>query len=239
MALDGGNYASLLARILALEAEIEDVRLIAEMAQVPHPQASPPAPHPFLVVASGPAAVSVVAGSGVDHAGDEEEIAREDIAGISESGRVYVEWEGGSWSHPLFAAELPTRTPLKHVFPIAEITFADGAITGIRQVRASLLETPRSGDCIAVEMEQVGGTDGDDTTEASWTYDIFALGRDEDEDALFEAEDIADAPHLWTRDIGPMEVATTGIMAYERDGTLVLVWCNERPESGLCPEPEA
>ena len=82
-----------------------------------------------------------------------------------------------------------------------------------------------------VELSQVGGDAGGESSPASWTYDV----RDVGSGALL-AEDInpVAAPHQWRRPVtGAMDAATFGYAHWRDDGAggreLVLGWINEAP----------
>ena len=80
-----------------------------------------------------------------------------------------------------------------------------------------------------VELSQVGGDGGGESSPASWTYDVRGV-----ESGALLAEDInpVAAPHQWRRPAtGAMEAATFGYAHWQADGAggreLVLGWINE------------
>jgi hypothetical protein len=91
-----------------------------------------------------------------------------------------------------------------------------------------------------VNLVQVGGTQGTDSTAASWTYDVFGL--DDAVAALVEDAAPTTSPHQWRRPtLGEMSQATFGYAHWQSDGEggreLVLGWINEVPLVAACPEP--
>lgn len=92
----------------------------------------------------------------------------------------------------------------------------------------------KAGEVFPVNLSQVGGADGDETAQATWTYDVTdeATGQ-----TLAEAVDPTDAPHKHQRpSAGSMIAATGGLAHYKSDGTLVLDQVNEVAEQEVCPE---
>jgi hypothetical protein len=225
------------ARLNMLSVEVESVREeVGEETREGNPADEAFLP-PFHVHAETASSLRVGEGWGRDYAGEYQDIAAEVITGVSASGWVYIVRGATEWDAPEFATTLPDWQPGAWVVPIAYITFSSSRISNVRQILTTGAATPLSGDCIAVAMTTDGGADGDDTTAATWTYTLAEFASP----GLVLAEDVdIDAdPHYWQRDIGPVAAATRGIISFDRDGILVLVWCNELPDSGLCPEPEA
>ena len=84
----------------------------------------------------------------------------------------------------------------------------------------------------AVELEQVGGTQGDDTTAASWTYDVYDAASWE---LLASAVDPTALRHGWQRpSVGQMIAATNGTAHWDIDDELVLDWINEMVDAEAC-----
>jgi len=84
----------------------------------------------------------------------------------------------------------------------------------------------------AVDLEQVGGTQGDDTTAASWTYDVTDAASGE---LLASAVDPTAPLHGWQRpSVGQMIAATKGTAHWDNDDELVLDWINEMVDAEAC-----
>ena len=91
---------------------------------------------------------------------------------------------------------------------------------------------------IPVELSQVGGTQGDDQTVASWTYDVLDPVSG---DTLETSVDPTADPHKWKRpSVGFFVAATFGYAHYQLDDTgteqLALGWINEIPETEACQD---
>ncbi|GAF71074.1 unnamed protein product, partial [marine sediment metagenome] len=85
------------------------------------------------------------------------------------------------------------------------------------------------GRLIPVDLDQVGGEQGDEGDIATWTYDVLDI---ETGDKLLEAADPVDGWHNWRRPAaGFVTAATFGYAHYELDGEgaihLVIGWINE------------
>jgi len=83
-----------------------------------------------------------------------------------------------------------------------------------------------------VNLTQVGGTDGDGATPATWTYDVFdALpigGFDPTLPPIDTAVDPTTAPSVWARPAtGAVVKATAGLAFFDASGALALAWINE------------
>lgn len=84
----------------------------------------------------------------------------------------------------------------------------------------------------AVDLEKIGGAQGDDTAAASWTYDVFDVASGE---TLATGVDPTALPHGWQRpSVGQMIDATKGIAHWDNDDELVLDWINEMPDAEAC-----
>ena len=80
----------------------------------------------------------------------------------------------------------------------------------------------------AVDLTQVGGAQGTQTTSPTWTYDVFdAMDRGTGPTALETGVDPTASPHNWVRHLGQMAAATFGLAYYNADGDLELTWINE------------
>ena len=82
-----------------------------------------------------------------------------------------------------------------------------------------------------VELSQVGGDAGGESSPASWTYDVRGVGGGA---LLAEDVDPVAAPHQWRRPAAsPVDAATFGYAHFQDDGEggqeLVLGWINEAP----------
>jgi len=87
-----------------------------------------------------------------------------------------------------------------------------------------------------VDLTQVGGSQGDETNPATWTYDVADVVTGE---TLESAVDPTASPHKWQRpSIGWMIPATFGYAHYQSDGSggwdLVLGWINEMVDQEAC-----
>jgi len=87
-----------------------------------------------------------------------------------------------------------------------------------------------------VDLTQVGGSQGDETNPATWTYDVADVVTGE---TLESGVDPTAAPHKWQRpSIGWMIPATFGYAHYQSDGSngydLVLCWINEMVDQEAC-----
>lgn len=90
-------------------------------------------------------------------------------------------------------------------------------------------------EMIPVALTQVGGTDGDEATAATWTYDVSDLGGNVIESAL----DPTATPHNASREIGLVTAATRGTGYYQVNagGTaieFVLHWLDESYTAEAC-----
>ena len=87
-----------------------------------------------------------------------------------------------------------------------------------------------------VNLSQSGGTQGDESYPASWTYEVYDVETGE---SLESGVDPTASPHKWKRpSIGQMIAATFGYAHYEDDGSggeqLVLGWINEMVDQEAC-----
>ncbi len=91
------------------------------------------------------------------------------------------------------------------------------------------------GVMVPVDLVQVGGAQGTQTTAATWTYDVFrADERGTGPTALETAVDPTAAPSNWVRHLGHMSAATFGLAYYNVDGNLELTWINEQTITAEC-----
>jgi hypothetical protein len=85
-----------------------------------------------------------------------------------------------------------------------------------------------------VDLAQSGGSQGDETTPATWTYDVT---EPETGDSLATGVDPVASPHKWQRPgVGQMIPATFGYAHYDKDDQLVLGWINEMVDQEACQE---
>jgi hypothetical protein len=85
-----------------------------------------------------------------------------------------------------------------------------------------------------VTLTQSGGSQGDETTTATWTYDVTDPATDE---SLATGVDPVSSPHQWQRPgVGQMIPATFGYAHYDKDDELVLGWINEIVDQEACQE---
>lgn len=84
---------------------------------------------------------------------------------------------------------------------------------------------PRGRIVFPVDLTQTGGSNGNKTTAATWTYTVNDLDGNELGTAV--------SP-LKVRPNGTMTAATKGIAYYDEDGNLVLYDTNERYGTGGC-----
>jgi len=83
-----------------------------------------------------------------------------------------------------------------------------------------------------VALTQTGGAQGDESTAATWTYDVADALTGE---ALAAAVDPTAAPHNWQRPgAGQMIAATKGTAHWNKDDELVLDWLNEQVDQEAC-----
>jgi hypothetical protein len=87
-----------------------------------------------------------------------------------------------------------------------------------------------------VNLSQTGGSQGDESHPATWTYDVTDVETD---DTLASNVDPTSTPHRWKRpSIGQMIAADFGYAHYEDDGyggeQLVLGWINEMVDQEAC-----
>jgi hypothetical protein len=186
-------------------------------------------------------ALACVAPTAADHAGAfvvlQEPIAagklgRAVIDGVTPA-RVNVSDE----KHRFAAIEDGSSTSLvsRAVGPVS-ILWSE---TGTGEVWAVVrLDGAARNQIIPVELSQVGGTQGDDQTVASWTYDVLDPVAGE---TLETAVDPTADPHKWKRpSVGFLVAATFGYAHYQLDDTgteqLVLGWINEIPETEACQD---
>jgi len=87
-----------------------------------------------------------------------------------------------------------------------------------------------------VNLSQTGGSQGDESYPASWTYNVYDIKSG----ALLESSvDPTSSPHKWKRpSIGQMIAADFGYAHYQDDGSggeqLVLGWINEMVDQEAC-----
>jgi hypothetical protein len=90
------------------------------------------------------------------------------------------------------------------------------------------------GTVFPVQLEQTGGSQGTDSTPATWTYtvkDIFG-------NTLAIMVNPTSSPHVWKRpSVGYMIPATAGIAFYNSINLLSLAWINEVADQEAC-QPE-
>lgn len=116
----------------------------------------------------------------------------------------------------------------------ARILWHEGAGTGTVWC-ICLIGCGTNRGCFPVDLAQVGGTDGNATTAASWTYDVTDPMAPEDADPLAEAANPTSSPHKWVRPTGVMTKATFGHAHFNKAGALVIGWINEVAAQEACP----
>ena len=87
-----------------------------------------------------------------------------------------------------------------------------------------------------VNLSQTGGSQGDESYAASWTYNVYDI---ESGNLLESSVDPTSTPHKWKRpSIGQMIAADFGYAHYEDDGSggeqIVLGWINEMVDQEAC-----
>ena len=82
-----------------------------------------------------------------------------------------------------------------------------------------------AGVLFAVSLTQTGGSNGDKTNAATWTYTVKTLG---------DIELATGKSPQQTRPNGTMTAATRGLAYYDADGSLMLAWAFETPGTGAC-----
>ena len=87
-----------------------------------------------------------------------------------------------------------------------------------------------------VNLSQTGGSQGDESYAASWTYNVYDI---ESGELLESSVDPTSSPHKWKRpSVGQMIAADFGYAHYEDDGSsgeqLVLGWINEMVDQEAC-----
>lgn len=149
----------------------------------------------------------------------------------SEVGTVYsTYWFQNHWTDPmenLYIAENPTDG--EQVF-VRVYNPTQHPAVGIVQVQFSevynrfvVVGTQSS---FQVELEQVGGSQGDSTTAASWTYNVKLW--EGDGSILKASAEIAGGDNHYRRpNAGQLEPATYGTATYNSTGGLVIIDCNE------------
>ena len=94
------------------------------------------------------------------------------------------------------------------------------------------------GQIFIVDMEQVGGDQGTEEVQASWTYDVYRHGNSDTplaEGVAFDGS--ADSPHDYRRQgLGEVGAATRGMAYYNSDGDLAIYHCNEDDLVGPCED---
>lgn len=106
---------------------------------------------------------------------------------------------------------------LVHVFAIARNTSPPAKFYWFHGPRPNVL--------FAVTLSQTGGSNGNKTTAASWTYTVTSLAGVQ--------LGTSKSPE-WPRPNGTMTAATKGLAYYDNDGALVLSVAFEQPGSGGC-----
>lgn len=92
-----------------------------------------------------------------------------------------------------------------------------------------------------VRMVQTGGSPGDETTRASWTYQVIRDDNDEEVATNFNPDGRPGSPNIgrFRRPaIGRMETADYGFGFQNDSGDFILIDCNEVEETEACPPPE-
>jgi len=91
---------------------------------------------------------------------------------------------------------------------------------------------------IPVDLTQVGGSQGDNTASASWTYDVFlASERGTGPTAILTGVDPTSSPHQFRRpNLGQMEKATFGWVWQLADDSYEIGWINEAIIAAECEE---
>jgi hypothetical protein len=93
----------------------------------------------------------------------------------------------------------------------------------------------RTAKIFPVAMSQSGGSDGDQETQATWTYDL----SDPEDDSVDFGDDVdpISDPHQCTRPaLGSITAATFGSAYWDDDDNLVLVTFNEVPNTEACED---
>jgi hypothetical protein len=125
-------------------------------------------------------------------------------------------------------ADIPVRVIIAHA--AGETLFATRCRSGTDQTYDSspvvwqeVIAQP--GILFAVTLSQTGGSNGNKTTAASWTYTVTSLAGVQ--------LGTSKSPE-WPRPNGTMTAATKGLAYYDNDGALVLSVAFEQPGSGGC-----
>jgi len=84
---------------------------------------------------------------------------------------------------------------------------------------------PKPGETFYCQVDQVGGSDGDATTAATYTYDCIAMNG--------ETIGSGKSPAMG-RSAGAVVPATVGLCHFTEAGALVLLWVSEPPETVAC-----
>lgn len=92
----------------------------------------------------------------------------------------------------------------------------------------------RPGELFRVRVEQSGGTDGDDTTQASWTYNVFNGVRQ----LATDLDPLIDPSFFRRPALGSISPATYGMASFTCESGasgFSLPWVNEVPNVEVCP----
>lgn len=88
------------------------------------------------------------------------------------------------------------------------------------------------GDTFAVAMSQTGGTNGNKTAKASYTYDVTSLDASITFATAFNLD--GDQSDFVRFPLGTVSAATKGLGYYDIDGAFRLSWCNEQKSVTGC-----
>ncbi len=92
------------------------------------------------------------------------------------------------------------------------------------------------GAMIPVDLVQVGGSQGNASVTASWTYDVFlASERGTGPTAILTGVDPSSTPHQWRRHTGQMQSATHGYAYKNVNNDYEIGWINEVIITAECP----
>ena len=91
---------------------------------------------------------------------------------------------------------------------------------------------PMVGTIFAIKMTQTGGSNGTNSTAASWTYTI----TDRNDNQLVTSYNPTTGDFKRPT-YGKMDKATAGTGYYDENGTFTLSWCNEVPTASECTTP--
>jgi hypothetical protein len=127
------------------------------------------------------------------------------------------------------------------------IRIVDAQNTGSESLCKVLLGagSGQKGPIFPVQLEQVGGSQGDGTTMPSWTYDVTIVDGQDAGDVILTAVDPTAAPHHWRRHIGQMAPATFGLVwrkdsaSGEEQYEYEITWINEILIAAICEEEPA